>query len=500
MRLRVIGRALLAAAGILAAPLSGQAQDFLPRLGDNEFPLRVEQGELLPLDDYDDVVARGQVDTGFQVPGNTFPTLPIPTGGGPGHSAGFYGAVEFVYLSQTRAIGDQTVAYRGIVDSSGRITGVPGTYLGSGQVGLTTDKLGRTNYFPGYNIELGYKFDDGTRIYGTFSQLFESNYNDGASLATQYARSDVAQFDTFLVSGVYNFSPQFAGPQRKTRFDFQPGVQNEVIGAFNPPAPGQPFNILPLLNLPVGANGRPILLAAPQIVTLPGGSFLVTMANIPAVGSSNFVPGFNTYGIWNGASVMTIKFSQRYTNSDIGISRPLFQTDYSRVYGLAGGRYAWFFERFTWQTTSIDLDGNVAPFYVANYTNTLSQRLYGPFIGCGHELYLGNAFAASLDLTGAALVGIVKERAKYELATEDTQSKRGWNTFSLVPNLNANLNLWWYPTEGVQIRVGYQAQTFYATKYMREAIGWNFQNPDPAIDTKWFRVIHGFNVGLGLFF
>jgi|GEM_PF-923289 len=474
MRLRVIGRALLAAAVFLASPGSGRAQ---------------EGG-------------------GFQVPGNTFPTLPIPTGGGPNSgSAGFYGAVEFVFLTQTRAIGDQTVAYRGLIDSSGRITGVPGTYLGSGRPGLTTDGLGKTNFFPGYNIELGYKFDDGTKIYGNFMQLFEANYTDGATLATQYGRSDVSLNDTFLTAGVFNFSPQFAGPQRKTAYDYQAPPLNEVFAALNPQQATGPFNILPVLNLPIGPNGRPILLNTPTIVPLPGGSFLITILNQPLPGTPGFNPGFNSYGIWNAASVMNLKFSQRFTASDIGISRPLFQTDYSRVYGLAGARYAWFFERFTWQTMAIDagdfvntLPGGIAPFYVADYTNTLSQRLYGPYVGCGHEVYLGNAFAASLDLTGSALLGIVKQRAKYELGDESTQSKRGYNAFSVVPNLNGNFNMWWYPTEGVQIRLGYQAQTFYGTKYMREPIGFNFAAPDPAIDTKWFRVIHGVNVGMSLFF
>ena len=435
MRLRVIGRALLAAAGILAAPLSGPAQDFLPRLGDSDIPTSVLDEDAPPPEPEPRYIARGQEGGGFQVPGNTFPTLPIPTGGGPGHTAGFYGAVEFVFLTQTRAIGDQTVAYHGLVDSSGRITGLPGTYIGSRQPALTTDKMGKTNFFPGYNIEIGYKFDDGTRIYGSFMQLFEANYNDGASLATQYARSNRSLTDTFLTAGVFNFNPQFSGPARKTGFD-------------------------------LGPNN----------------------------------PGHNTYGIWNGASTMDLKFSQRFTFAEIGARTPLFQTEYSRTYGLAGGRYAWFFERFTWRTAAFDINGVGGPQNAASYTNTLSQRLYGPFFGCGQEVFLCNVLSASLDLTGSPLVGVVKQRSKYELDTELTQSKRGWNDFIVVPNFNGNFNLWWYPTEGVQLRVGYQAQTYYATKYMREAIGFNFAAPDPAIDTKWFRVIHGFNVGLGLFF
>src|SRR5262249_28392010 len=137
-------------------------------------------------------------------------------------------------------------------------------------------------------------------------------------------------------------------------------------------------------------------------------------------------PGFNTYGIWNGASTMEIKFSERFTAADIGARTPIFQTEMSRTYGLAGGRFAWFFERFTCRTQDLDINGVAAPQYAANYTNTLSQRLYGPFVGCGQEIYVGNAFSLSLDLTGAALLGIVKERAKYELGDLSQESKRGW--------------------------------------------------------------------------
>ena len=62
MRPRYIGKALLAAAVLFPHPLPGRA----------------EEGG------------------GFQTPGNTFPTLPIPTGpfGGPNQSAGFYGATS----------------------------------------------------------------------------------------------------------------------------------------------------------------------------------------------------------------------------------------------------------------------------------------------------------------------------------------------------------------------------------------------------------------------
>ena len=299
---------------------------------------------------------------------------------------------------------------------------------------LSTDKLGRTTYQPGFRTEIGYKFDDGLQLYANYLQLFDAHYSAGATLAAPYARSRRDLIDTFLVAGVFNFSPKFAGPGQKTTFD------NSTQGASN------------------------------------------------------------TYGIWNAASTMDIKFTQRYQQADFGGRMPLFQTDYSRVYGKAGGRFAWFFERFQWITRSYDTDGLSNPQDAAFYTNTLSQRLYGPFVGCGHEIFLADQFSLSVDLDGAMLLGVVKERVKYELGDRSTRAKRSNNEWSLVPNANAAVNLWWYPIEGVQVRLGYQAMTYFNTKNMEEPIGFDMGAMDPRYDTQYFRLLHGFNFGIGLFF
>jgi hypothetical protein len=367
-----------------------------------------------------------------QVPLNTHPTIPIPTGYT--GSAGFYTAGEFVLLNQTRTIGDQVVAYRGLIDSTGVITGLPGTYLGSGQPGLTTQELGRTTFQPGWRVELGYKFEDGTRVYGNFLQLFDAHYSAGATLVPPFFRSRPDLTDTFLVAAVYNFPTEFSGPAVKTGYDL--------------------------------------------------------------AGQSSS----NTYGIWNGASVMDIKFTQRYTESEVGARMPIFQTEYSRVYGTAGGRFAWFFERFYWRTVSLDITGNSDPTFAADYTNTLSQRMYGPFVGCGHEVFLANQFSCSLDLTAGLLLSVVKMRVKYDRGDDMDPAKRGWQYFDVVPNFNAAFNLWWYPIEGVQVRIGYNAMTYFNTRNMLNPIGFNYGAIDPVYQTQVFRLLHGLNVGLGLFF
>src|SRR5262249_30241341 len=100
-------------------------------------PTRDNRNQPIP---FHGLVASG----GPHPPLNTYPTIPIPTGNTA--DAGFYTSVEYVMLTQTRDIGNQVIAFRGLVDSSGQITGLPGIYVGSGQVGLTTEEFARTTF------------------------------------------------------------------------------------------------------------------------------------------------------------------------------------------------------------------------------------------------------------------------------------------------------------------------------------------------------------------
>lgn len=369
----------------------------------------------------------------YQVPGRPEFVAPIPTGN-PAND-GFFVSSEFIYYSQTFALGKQVIAQRGLVDSTGVLTGTPGTFIGSGETALTTDQFGRRSMQPGWRIELGYKFTNGVSVYANFSQTVDQMYAAGASLATfRFAnQSDLA--NSFLFSPVFNFPPDYAGPLTKTGFDL---------------------------------NG-------PNL----GGNF---------------------YGIWNGASVMNLTFSQRFTQGEIGARVPLLQTDYSRVYGLGGVRYAWFYEKLWWRTVSVDVIGRAFPSDAATYTNVLSQRMYGPFAGCGHEVYLGKRFALSVDTTGSVLMDIDKQRAYYELGDKTTKAKRSLNEFDVVPNGNVDVNLMWYPIEGVQVRLGYTFQGYFNTKYMQEPVAFNFGALDPAYGTQAFRFVQGMNFGIGLFF
>jgi hypothetical protein len=402
---RYIGGALLAAAAILAGPSIGQAQNFT---GTAPFT----SGE----------------DGGFQTPVNDDPIHRLPTGR-PG-DAGFYTAFEFVMLTQTRAIGNQVIARRGFIDSDGAFTGAPGTFIGPGTEAINTRNFSPRTFSPGWSIEGGYRFEDGTRFFWNYTQLVDAHYSLGASLVPTFQRATPSLADTFLTAPVYNFNVAFAGP------DFKVAGQNE----------------------------------------------------------------FGVYGVWNAATQMDVKFTQRYQEMNLGVRVPVLQTEFSRAYGMAGGRFAWFFERFQWRSVSYDVDGNTDPTFAADYTNTLSQRMYGPFLGCGNEIFIANQFSVSCDLTGALLMNVAKQRAKYELGDESVQSKWGREEFKLVPNANASVNLWWYPISGVQLRVGYQAMTYWNTMYMLEPVGLDYGNINPSYQTRYFRLLHGFNAGIGFFF
>jgi Legionella pneumophila major outer membrane protein precursor len=383
------------------------------------------------------------------LPGSASENVPLPLGN-PG-SHGVFTFADVSYISQTWTMKDQTIAYRGLVDTTGAITGLPGQYIGSGQVALTTADFGRRSFMPGMNLGIGYKTEDGTSITARFMALSPTDYNSAATLAAPYARSRPDLADTYLTAGVFNFGPQYAGPARKTAYE------GSTIFA--------PF---------IDANGNVQLRQQ-----LGDGLF---------------------YGIWNGASTMVITYRTNYQEAEIGARVPMFQTEKSRIYALAGGRFHWFYEKFSWRTTSFDVDGGTTARDQAVYTNTLSQRLYGPYGGVGHDVYLGSRFAVSTDLTGALLLGVIKERAKYKLSDNSTSAKRSVNELRLVPSAGANVNLWWYPIQGVQVRLGYSANTFFNTKNMEDPVGFNMGAIDPGYGNQAFRMIHGVNFGVGLFF
>ena len=388
--------------------------------------------------------------TGWDQSGNESVPVWAPIGSYQHDGSGPYLGIEFLLMRTPRTLGNQPIAYRGVLANFGSpgVGGAPqiepGEFIGSRAVALDTEALGRTSWGPGYRITFGYRLENGWNFSLAWLHLFDVKSSGGAGpIGENFFNPGNFSANTFLTAPVYNFSTDFIGRN---------------------PFPNPPF------------TGNP------------------------------------TAGIWNAASDMTILFTQRYDNWDATGKFPVFETEDARTYAIAGGRFSWIWERFQWRTSKpeLALDPNgVFGFQpngdsAARYLNTLSQRMYGPMVGVGHEvmLYSGvaGAFGFGTEVTGAALINIVKERAKYIREDEATQAKRAWSQMTLVPNLNIAMNLNWQPFNGMHVRVGYNFHNYFNTYYMKEPVSFNVGAIDPAYEIRLWRMIQGVNAGVSFTF
>ncbi len=208
---------------------------------------------------------------------------------------------------------------------------------------------------------------------------------------------------------------------------------------------------------------------------------------------------FAAFGIWDGASIMDINFIQRLSQYDINGRIPIFETDYCRCYGLVGFRYINMWERFGWTTIAEDFTGVAAPEDVAIYVNIVSNQMYGPTVGIGNEVYIGHGFSVSADLREATTIDFVREIVKYYRSDFSIQAKRSKKDYTIVPELDGQFNVWWYPTAGIQVRVGYDVMAFFNTVSSPDPVSFDFSGLDPAFK-RTTRFIDGWNMGIGFIF
>jgi hypothetical protein len=213
---------------------------------------------------------------------------------------------------------------------------------------------------------------------------------------------------------------------------------------------------------------------------------------------------FAAFGIWNGASTMTISFVQRFEQLDMSLRVPTYQDDCMRCYGLIGPRFVWMWENFKWRTVSVDFGGNAGQDDVAIFSNVVSNRMYGVHIGGGFDRRLGDTWlgtlSLSVDVQGAALLDVVKERAKFERGDFYTSSKRARSEYTMVPEVQGRICLWWYPVEGIQIKIGYDAMAFFNTVAAPNPVSFNYSTVEPTWEKGQYRLLHGFEAGIGFIF
>jgi hypothetical protein len=367
-------------------------------------------------------------------------------------TGGVYTAIEFVMYRLSAGIKPQQIAIRGFTDVDGAVTGdLNGTIV-------------NTDTQPPFIIRG--PLDPGHQYGSRIEALNASDLNQQESFQPGWALTVGYKFDS--------------GSKIELVWTH---VQKHVTSAnasLNPPG----FQVGPLL--------------ADTFLFSPVFNFPVEYAGPAqktAIGNPNSLAG-----IWNGAINEQIRYEQRYDQWDVAASTPWIQNDVCRIYARYGGRFAWIFERFNWRTVDSNFAGASTPQDVANYTNTVSNRMYGPFAGFGIDRYLGYSFAIALEMDAAGLVDVARERANYERGDRATESKASINRFTFAPEVNASVNLYWYPVEGIQVRAGYNFKAFFDTIAMDQPVAFDWRSPEPNWTTKGARFLDGFNAGIALIF
>jgi hypothetical protein len=393
--------------------------------------------------------------------------VPMPFGPVTGCTSGFYTAGEFMYWKQTNPMKSQVIANRGIIDADGTIgltldglnggaqvqpvipkpfPATPGEFIGSGETALDVSQVsGPNNYTPGFNFTFGYRFENGAALEMRWIHLVDTRYSATASLlgpgSGTSGQNVIGNFaeNTFITSPVFNFTPSYFGPG----------------------------------NTAIDATG-----------TIVGSPIAML-------------------GLWDGSTLQTITFVQRFDQWELTYRQPMMETECWRTYALLGPRITSMWERFTWRVVHPEIDGSVAPQDSVTYTNVSSNRLYGVHAGIGNEFLLGDtpvgAFSISLDLQGALFMDFFKGRPKYELGDRSTAAQHGRNLFSVVPEGDGSIMLWWYPYRGIVCRFGWEAMAFANTFSSPQPVDFNFGSITPAYKST-FRYLEGFDLGIGFMF
>lgn len=348
---------------------------------------------------------------------------------------GFYVGIDFLYWRTNRPLWSQNVAVRGILDLDGSISGVRNQFIGSGEPALDVgDVHGPGNFQPGWNLTVGWRFQNGIVVELGWRHLVQARYTAFASILAPSFNNGNAFENTFLFAPVTNVPLEFAG---------------------NPQ------------NIPQGSTAA-------------------------------------TFGIWNGASYMSVEYTQRFDTYEINARVPIWEAYDWRSYGLFGPRVAWIWDRFRWRTVDVDVTGASGPGTTGIYSNTVSNRMYGVHAGFGNDWFLGSTpiggFSFVCDLEAGLYLNLVKANSDWDLADGSFGVHRHRKLNSIVPSAEARLGFKWYPWEAISIDFGWDIMLFFNTIASQRPIDFNMGTNDPEYNHQFLRYWHGFRAGISFVF
>jgi hypothetical protein len=355
---------------------------------------------------------------------------------------GIYLGGGFLLYQWSNPLKDQLVAVRGFIATDDTVlgTGTSGQFVGPRNNALDVHQVtGPSTYNPGFDLVLGWKFNDGTALEVDYKYWFNTQLRAVATLAAPGLQFGSDFSATFLTASVFNFPPEFAGPPFK----------------INPPNTINPESTFGIWNAASIMTEEFI-----QRVQQLEATYRIPVYETECYRVSGLV-GPRFFWIWE---------RYKWVTTDLGS-------------GTQGGPL---FELPTW---------------AAIYTNIVSNRMYGAHTGIQQEYYFGHGFAGMLDLQVAAFLDIVKERAKYELGLKDAppQNKRARTQYYLVPEFQATPAIMWYPYEGIQVKVGYDLFAFLNTISSPRPIDFDYSALNPGWE-RTARFFDGFQASIALIF
>ncbi len=173
---------------------------------------------------------QGGMATGYAPPAVQ---LPYPLGSTHPEVGGLFMAATYQMYNQTNPIKGQEIAVRGFVvtdDTVLNAAGSAGTFIGPRNNALDAGQVaGPYTWVPGFQLEVGWKFGDGSSITGSFWWISESQYRASATLSPPNYQFNSDQSNTFLTSYVFGYPSDFAGAPQK----ISQGGPYSVYGIWN---------------------------------------------------------------------------------------------------------------------------------------------------------------------------------------------------------------------------------------------------------------------------
>src|SRR5262249_49508690 len=109
-------------------------------------------------------------------------------------------------------------------------------------------------------------------------------------------------------------------------------------------------------------------------------------------------------------------------------------------------------------------------------------------------------FALTVEGEGGLFLDLVKARANWTLEDRSIVAHRNRNFSLLSPMASGNIKLWWFPIEGLEFNVGYDAMLFFNTMANRHPIDFDFSPITPGLDKTVTRFFHGLRLGFSVTF